>query len=494
MDISLYLKVFQQIVFSEAFFLVAFGVVLGVIFGAIPGLTAALAVVILLPFTYGLDTMTGLAMLIAAYIGGISGGLVSSILIGMPGTPSSVTTVFDGFPMTKKGLGGKALGAGVMANVVGSLMGLLALVLFSPQLAKIALRFSSFEYTLLILFAFLTVVGVSEGEIFKGIVMSILGLVLGTMGLDQVTGDIRATFGISFLRGGISSLPAMLGLLVLAKVFEEIESDIHTPIVPKLVVRMRDIHPSLQEMKQSSGNYLRSGIIGVFIGILPGIGGAVANFVAYDQAKKANKNPESFGHGNVQGVIASETANNAVIGGALIPLLVFGIPGDAVTAMLLGGLQLKGVRPGPLIFQNQPELIVGIFISFFLAVILMYVFMMWIGIWFFQKMLSIKKKYLLPLVLLMSVAGSYNIAFRVADIWIIIIFGIIGYVLNKNEFPVIPLVISLLLGPMFETNLRTSMMFSAGKITPFFTRPMSLVIWLLIGVTLFFIVKKNRKI
>ncbi len=493
MNYSMYIDAIHAIFTSYIFFYIVVGTLLGVIFGAIPGLTATLAVVILIPFTYGLDPVTGMSMLMGAYIGGVSGGLVSAILIGIPGTSSSVTTVFDGYPMAQKGLGGKALGTGIVANVIGSLIGIACLVIFAPQLAKIALSFGSYEYTMLVLFAFLTVVGVSGGKLSKGVLMVVFGLCIGTLGLDHVNGELRATFGLEFLKGGVSAIPAMIGLLVLSTVFKELEKDISSSIIPKVKVNMRNVHPSWKELKESSFNFVRSGGIGVFIGLLPGIGGTLANFVAYDRAKKASKDPESFGKGNLQGIVASETANNAVIGAALIPLLAFGIPGDAVSAMLLGGLQIQGIQPGPLIFRDQPDLVVGIFVSLFLAVMVMYLLMI-CGIKFFQKLLSVKKIYLLPLVLVMGIAGSYNISYRISDIWVVVLFGIIGYLLLKFDYPIIPLVISLLLGPILESNLRISLMYSNGSLIPFFTRPFSLSIFVMILLTIFFIIRKRKAV
>lgn len=490
MDFANYLNIFLGVLFSSTFLYIMIGTILGVIFGAIPGLTATLAVVILLPLTYGMDPSTGIATLLAAYIGGISGGVVAAVLIGMPGTPSSVTTVFDGYPLAKKGLGAKALGMGAMSNVVGSLISLFFLILIAPQLARVALSFTPFEYTMVMLFAFVTVASLT-GDFFKSLLMTVLGLIIATWGFDPINAMERNPLGIDYLRNGIPAIPAMIGLFVISRVFIEMEASESDTIIPKS--KMTGLFPSIKEMRESGPNFLRSGIIGTAIGILPGIGASLATFVSYDQAKKASKDPDSFGKGNMQGVVASETSNNAVIGGALIPLLVLGIPGDGVTAILLGGLQLHGLQPGPLLFANQPEFIFSLFVAFFVSVIIMYVFMVTIGARIFPRLLSIKKVYLLPIVMVMSIAGSYNIGFRIADVWIMAIFGVIGYFMHKWSFSTLPLVITLLLGAKFEEYLRTGLIQSGGDLTPFFTRPIALLFLLLTILTAYLALRSKRK-
>ncbi|UFT98782.1 tripartite tricarboxylate transporter permease [Radiobacillus kanasensis] len=490
MDISSFFESITGIFLSSTILFVAFGTILGVIFGAIPGLTATLAVVILLPFTYGMDPVAGLSTLVSAYIGGISGGVVAAILIGMPGTPSSVTTVFDGYPLAKKGLGAKALSMGAMSNLIGSVISLVFLVLLAPQLAKVALSFTPFEYAMVMLFAFVIVAGLT-GDFFKSILVTVFGLILATWGFDPINAVERNPLGIEFLRNGIPAIPALIGLFVISRVFEELESDQSKPIIPK--TSTKGSFPKLREIKISVPNFLRSGFIGTAIGILPGIGSSLATFVAYDRAKKSSKEPETFGKGNIQGVIASETSNNAVIGGALIPLLALGIPGDSVTALLLGGLQMHGLQPGPLLFLNQPDFVMGLFASFLLSVVIMYLFMVTIGARIFPIILSVKKVYLLPMVVAMSIAGTFTIGNRVEDVWIMAIFGIIGYFMDKYNFSTLPLVITLLLGFPFEQYIRNGLIQSEGSLLPFFTRPIAGGFFLLTIITLFFILKSKRK-
>ncbi|MEW4327789.1 tripartite tricarboxylate transporter permease [Rossellomorea marisflavi] len=483
-------NILQEIFFSPTLVYIIIGTVLGVIFGAIPGLTATLAVVILLPLTYGMDPLAGIATLLAAYIGGISGGVVAAVLIGMPGTPSSVTTAFDGYPLAKKGLGARTLGMGAMSNLVGSLISLAFLIMLAPQLAKLALSFTPFEYTMVMLFAFVMVAGLT-GDFFKSLIVTVFGLVLASWGYDPINAATRNPLGLEFLSNGVPAVPAMIGLFVISRVFVELETDQGSPIIPKS--KSTRTFPTAKDMKDSTPNFLRSGLIGTAIGILPGIGASLATFVAYDRAKKASKEPETFGKGNLQGVVASETSNNAVIGGAMIPLLALGIPGDGVTALLLGGLQMHGLQPGPLLFTSQPDFLTGLFIAFFLSVVIMYLFMTTIGAKIFPFLLSAKKSYLLPIVLVMSIAGSYNIGFRITDVWIMVIFGVIGYFMDKWNFSTLPLVITLLLGASFEKYLRNGLIQSGGDLTPFFTRSLALLFFVFTVLTIVFVLKPKKK-
>ena len=470
--------------------LIVAGVIWGMVFGAIPGLTATLAIVVLIPMTYGMGTVSGMTMLIAIYVGAISGGLISAILIGMPGTPSSITTAFDGYPLARRGLARKALGAGITANFVGCFLGWICLVALAPQIAKFALKFGSFEYVAIILFGLTAVISLSGDSLSKGFIMALFGLLVATIGTDPTYGMYRNTFGLDMLRGGVSSVPAMIGLFVVSQVFIEVEQLSQKFLFPK--PEKVGILLTLQEWKSNAVNFLRSGVIGIMIGILPGIGGALSNFIAYDQAKKASKHPEEFGNGSLEGIIASETANNASIGGALIPMLAMGIPGDAATAVLLGGLQLQGLQPGPLLMTQHPDLVYGVFVALLLSSIVMFVLMM-AGIRIFPTLLRIKKSYLLPLVLVIGMVGCYNLQYSINDVWVAIIFGIIGYFLKKFNYPTTPIVISLVLGKMLETHLRLGLLVSGGSILPLVTRPISLFFVVLTAASLAISVLKMRK-
>lgn len=464
--------------------LLAGGVLLGLLFGIIPGLTATLAVILLVPMTYGMSAVTSISVLIGVYIGGISGGLVSAILLGMPGTPSSITTAFDGFPLAMRGQARKALSAGIAANLFGTITGWLFLIAIAPQLARLALKFGPFEYVTVILFGLTTVISLSGGSILKGCIAGLAGLAICTIGMDPITGMARNTFGLDALSGGINAVPAMIGLFVVAEVFRECERQGSAIAAARLNLGPDDSRFTGREFLRSVPNLLRSSIVGVGIGILPGIGGSLANFVAYDQAKKASPDPASFGRGNIQGVLASESANNAVIGGALIPMLALGIPGDVVSAALMGGLQLHGLEPGPLLFAENPAFIGAVYVAFGINALLMFLFMTLLGIRILPKLLCVPKKYLLPIVLVASTVGCYNLGYSTADMWTALVFGIIGYGMGKFDFPVTPMIISLVLGKMLEKQLRLALLMGKGSLLPMFSQPICLLFLALAALSL----------
>lgn len=476
--------------------LMMLGTLLGLVFGSIPGLTAALAVAILVPLSFGLPPAVGLTMLIGAYVGGISGGLVSATVLGMPGTPSSVATTFDAFPLAKKGFAGKALGIGITASCIGGLISGVILVTVAPLLARVALTFSSFEYTMIMFFGLTTVVSLSGRNIGAGLVSAGVGLSLATIGPDPLTGTVRNTMGLPFLEAGIRFFPALIGLFVVTEVLDSLR-DLTSKYITSSE-KITRIWPTFKELRHSWLNFLRSSLIGVGIGILPGIGPAVSNFVSYDQAKKASKDPDSFGKGNIDGIIASETSNNATLGGALIPMLTLGIPGDAVTAILLGGLMIHGIQPGPLLFRDQAGLVNAIFISYFFAAIFIFLFMMLGGVKLFVKLLRLPKYVLLPLVIVMCVAGIYNESYAMIDVYSVLLFGVLGLFFKKAGLPIFPIVIALILGPMFEVHLRTALMASAGSFSPFFTRPVSIGLFIvsivMVGYSVWVSFRKTKEI
>lgn len=467
------------------------GVVLGIMFGIIPGLTATLAVILLIPLTYGMDAISGVAILIGVYIGGISGGLVSAILLGMPGTPSSIATTFDGFPMARQGRGAKALSMGIFANLFGTMVSWVFLITLAPQLAKLALAFGPFEYVAVIVFGFTTVISLSGDSIPKGIVSCLFGLAVVTVGSDPVIGMTRNTFGFEMLESGINSVPAMIGLFVVAEVFRNVTSEGSKIVEDDLKVADKG-GLSWTEIKLSAWNFIRSSLIGVGIGMLPGIGGSLANIVAYDSAKKGgSKHPQAYGMGNVDGVVAPECANNATIGSAMIPMLALGIPGDVVTAALIGGLMLHGLQPGPLLFVENPEFVYGIYISFAIGAFMMFGVMYLASNTLLPKLLLVPKKYLLPIVLIACTIGCYNLNFSFVDMWVALFFGVIGFVLSLLKFPITPVIVSMVLGSMMETNLRLALISSEGALTPFFTRPISILFLVLAVVSVAVALRKK---
>ncbi len=468
-------------------------VALGILFGIIPGLTATLAVILLIPITYGMDATVGIAVLIALYIGGISGGLVSAILLGMPGTPSSIATVFDGYPMTKKGLASRALKTGIFSNLVGTVVSWLFLVTLAPEIAQIALSFKSIEYVSVIIFGLTTVISLSGDSYLKGLISCIFGLLITTIGTDPTTGVERNTLGMSsLLLSGIDATPAMIGMFVVAEVFNSLRpSKMDGLKASDIAVQNQKL--DLREMRSSAWNFIRSSLIGVGIGILPGLGGNLASIVSYERAKKASKESATYGTGNPQGLIASEAANNATIGGAMIPMLALGIPGDIVTAALIGGLMLHGLQPGPMLFLEHPVFINGIYLSFLVSAIFMFIIMYAASDRLLPKLLLVPKRYLMPIVLIACTVGCYNLGYNLSDIWSTLIFGLLGLLFSRFGFPVTPVIISMILGKILEVQLRTALIDTNGSVIPFFTQPISCVFLLLaIGSTFFALRKKMQ--
>lgn len=476
--------------------MIVLGVFVGIIFGCIPGLTTTMAVALCIPITFGMAPTMGMSLLMGLYIGGTSGGLISAILINIPGTPSSVATTWDGHPMALRGEAGKALGAGVFFSFLGTLLSIIVLVFIAPPLADFALQFGPTEYFALALFS-LTMIGTLAGkQLAKGIAVGLLGMVLAFIGIAPIDAFPRFTFGIPDLDGGFDILPALIGLFAVSEILAVAEMD--TELKKENVLmnfKMRGFGFSVKEFFEQFWNMLRSALIGIGIGILPGIGGGTSNIVAYAVAKSQSKHPEKFGTGLLDGVVASETSNNATIGGAIVPLLTLGIPGDTVTAMILGGLMIHGLTPGPLLFINNADVVYGIFVSLMLANVVMLV-MEFFGIRVFAKLLRVPKHILLPVIFALCVVGAYGLNNRVFDIWVVLFFGVLGYVLNKLKYPTSPIILGIILGPMAETGFRRGLQMNDGNFLAFFSRPITVVF---IAATVFMIIftgirnAKNKK-
>ena len=486
------LNSFMFIITPVPLLLVTAGTIFGIVFGAIPGLTATLAVILLIPTTYGMSPSLGICMLVGVYIGGVSGGLVSAILLGMPGTPASLVTGLDGFPMAKRGEGGRALGIGITSNLVGCLLGGICLVTLAPSLARFATQFGALENAAVLIFGFTTVISLAGDSLLRGFIMLAFGLAVSTIGIDPVNSTERNTLELAFLANGVDSLPALIGLFVVSQALLEMDSRSEKFIIER-TDGTKNRFMRLTEIRESIGNFIRSSIIGTAIGILPGIGGSLSGIVAYDQAKKTSKDPDSFGQGNYRGIVASETSNNAAVAGALIPFLALGIPGDSVTAALMGGLQIHGLDPGPVLFSQHYQMISDVFVAYFFASIVMFLFMMLCGTYIFPIILRVQKKYILPLVLVFSLIGCYNMNYTLGAVWVAIIFGIIGYFLKKFNYPAVPLVIGIILGPMFERQLRIAMIQTDGSLLPFITESIPLTFLLLAMGSLLFALYKRRQ-
>jgi len=408
----------------------------------------------------------------------------------MPGTPSSVATCFDAYPMAQSGKAGLALGIGIMSSFIAGMATAIGLALLSPPIAKFALNFGYFEYFSLGVFAMTIVVSLSRGSMIKGILAAFLGLLFSMFGVAPIDMAPRFTFGFEAMKGGFSLLPILIGLFAVSQIITEILKP-EKLLIPQL--GKQRILPPLSIFIEDWKNLVRSTLIGFGIGILPGIGGATANIVAYAQAKSASKTPEKFGTGHPPGIIASETANNATTGGALIPLVTMGIPGDSVTAILIGGLMIHGIQPGPLLFQTNPDVVYGIFVATLVANIMMLILMLG-AIRVFIAFLKIPKTYLLPLIMVLCVIGAFGLNNRMFDVWALLLFGIIGFILDRLKFPLTPALLGIVLEPVIEINLRQGLMSTQGNLWPIFTRPISLGFLLLAitSVIVPFLLQKKR--
>ena len=474
-------------------FFIFFGVFVGIIFGSIPGLTATMAIVMFLPVTYTMSPIEGVSTLVALYVGGISGGLIAAILLNIPGTPSSIATTFDGAPMARKGEAGKALGVGVVFSFCGTILGLLVLVLVSPLLATFAIKFGPYEYCTLALFALSLVISLTGRDLVKGLISGLLGVMLATVGLAPVDSAKRFTFGMVELNAGFSLLTLLIGLFAITEVIKAAE-DVRKPVTATVEtnVRIKGFGFSLAEFLSQKLNMVRSAAIGIVIGILPGIGGAISGMLAYTAAKNQSKHPEKFGTGIMDGVVASETANNAGIGGALIPLLTLGIPGDAATAMLLGGLMVHQIAPGPLIFDKSGVEVFGIFFALAISAIAMLIIELF-GIKIFIRVLKIPKYLLLPVIMVLCVIGAIGNANRMFDVWSVMVFGVMGYLLIKAKIPHVPMILGFILGPIFELNFRRAIQHAQIDPTGVFSHPIAICFFVVTIIVVIFSLRRQRK-
>ncbi len=462
------LQYILQVFRPDCLWVIFLGVFGGTIIGALPGLTATMGVALLIPMTFGMAPVLGLNMLIGIFVGGIYGGCISSILVKTPGTPASAATVLDGYPMAQKGQAVKALGTATLASGIGGLFSCVVLAFMAPMLAGVALKFGPAEYFSLACFGLAIIASLSD-DILKGLLIGCFGMLISTIGSDPIGGVLRFTFGASGLSDGIAFIPALIGLFAISEVLIQIEHVFEKNIVQ---VKLSGSIPSMRELWACWKTLLRGSIIGTFVGIVPGTGSGTASWISYSEAKRTSKHPETFGTGEIEGVAATESANNAVCGGALVPLLALGIPGDAVTAVLVGGLMIQGLAPGPMLFNEHPDVVIGIFTGSFVANIFMTIIGL-AGIRLFAQVLKVPKKLLIMAIVLFCLLGAYSINMNVADLYTMLIFGIIGYFLQKYDFSLPAVCISLILGPIAEENLRLAYIAAQGDLSVFITKPIS---------------------
>jgi putative tricarboxylic transport membrane protein len=451
------------------------GTFVGVVGGALPGVTITMTVIVVLPFTFGLDPLQGLAAMTGVYVGGSAGGLVTAVLLGIPGTPASIATTFDGHPLARKGEPGRAIWLGVWASFFGGLLGGVFLIGATGPLAAFALEFGPWEYFSLFVFALSMVAGLTGASITKGLLSGAIGLVVTVMGNDPVFGTPRLTLGIPFLEGGIPFLPVLIGVFAFAQIMSDVErmrgaraDSAASFVAPKLVVSHMKV---VWEILSRPVLLVWTSFIGVLIGVLPAIGGSAANVMAYDQAKKFSRHPERFGTGTPEGIIASEAANNSNVGGSLVTIMAFGIPGDAVTAVMLGAMTIHGIQPGPLFISQEPRLAYGIFAAYLVAHLLMVAILL-VGARWFLRVVTVPKSILIPVILVLCAVGAYALGNTIASVYLLLVFGVVGYLMVKGGLPLAPLILGVVLGDQIEINLLRSIMTDSNPWL-FVTRPIS---------------------
>jgi putative tricarboxylic transport membrane protein len=450
------------------------GTLVGIVGGALPGVTITMTIIVVLPFTFGLDPLQGLTAMTGVYVGGSAGGLVTAVLLGIPGTPSAIATTFDGHPMARNGEPGRAIWLGIWSSFWGGLLGGLFLIGATGPLAAFALQFGPWEFFSLFMLALSMVAGLVESTLLKGLIAGALGCVVTVLGNDPVMGQERLTLGIPFLSGGIDFLPVLIGVFAFAQIMGEIEKTGTAAFVQRVDAAGRLVvsHAKvLGEILSRPLLLLWTSFLGVLIGVLPAIGGSAASMMAYDQAKKLSRRPEQFGSGVPEGIVASESSNNANVGGSLVTIMAFGIPGDAVTAVMLGALTIHGIQSGPLFISQNPQLAYGIFAAYLLAHPLM-VIVMAIGARWMLRVVAVPKAALFPVVLVLCVIGAFALNNTMANVYVLLLFGVLGYLMVKFGYPLAPFILGVILGDQIEINLVRSIMTDSNPWL-FVTRPIS---------------------
>lgn len=454
---------------------IAVGTLFGIFVGVMPGLSSVMGLSIMLPFTLTLKGSGGILMMLGLFCGAIYGGSITAILINTPGTANSAATCLDGNPMAvKKGQPGRALGLSTMASTFGGLFSAVMLLWTAPLLSKFAMKFTPPEYFAMAVFGLSIVTSVSNKNLLKGLLSAVIGLLLATIGIDSIAGTTRFTFGTVYLTGGISFIPVLIGLFAFSQGLITTEENFGK-LVKKVTPKIKRTIPTMEDVKRVFPTMLRSSIIGTVIGAIPGTGGDIASWVSYNEAKRWSKHPEEFGNGAPEGIAAPEAANNAISGGALIPLLTIGIPGDSGTAVMLGALMMQGIIPGPLLFTEQTDKVYLIIVGLFLANICMCL-LGFAGIRLFSKIVAIPDVILTPMIFIFCFVGTFAMNHNINDIFLMIIAGIIGYFMLKMDFCVPPLILGLILGRTLESNLRRSLVLSDGSPVIFLQRPIAFVL------------------
>jgi putative tricarboxylic transport membrane protein len=476
---------------------ILFGVALGQLLGAIPGLTASMAVALLIPFTFYFDPWVGIPMMLAMFKGSQFGASISAILIGTPGTPAAAATVIDGSQLAKQGKGGKALHASLVASTFGDTFSDICLIVAAGFLASIAIRFGPGEYVLLIAFSLLTLGALSGSKPWKGIVATLLGVMFGAIGLDPITGSERLTFGMLELMDGIQLIPMLIGFLAVSEVFLQMERSISS-LAGRAVEfsgNKEDNKLSWREIRKLMPVMIRASSLGTMIGALPGLGATIAAFLAYNEARRVSKEPEKFGKGSLEGVVAPEAANNAVNGANMIPLLAFGIPGDVAAALILGALLIQGITPGPLAFRESAVPLYAIFSAMLMANVVNH-YVGHAAIPLAKRMVTVPKRLLFPAVLVFAAAGAYAMRGSLFDVQLVFVFGLFGYLMTKLNFPPVPLLIGFILAPIMERSARQTLLLvdaADGWQNYLLSRPVLLVLIAIFLAVLMLLYRQRRR-
>lgn len=475
-----------------AILLLLLGTFIGIIFGALPGLGTPMALAVFTPLTYPLDTINALVFLLGLYGGCVSGGSISAILLNIPGTPSSIATGIDGHPLARQGRAGEAIGVATISSACGGIIGALVLSFLAPPIASFALSFSAEEYVALTILTLCLIGQISGDSLVLGLISGTIGLMLATVGADLTTAYPRFAFGSDYLQEGVPMIAMIVGIFGIGEVLER--SRVGARSVSGLIShKIQSVIPKLAVLVRLVKTAVRSSMIGVFIGAMPAAGAAIASVIAYGQEKRFSKHPETFGKGALEGVAAAESANNASTGGALIPLLTLGIPGDPVGPILMGALMLHGLAPGPLLFQQSPEIVSVVFLSMLLGAIALGV----LGVSLarvFARVIRVPESVLLPAVVVLCVVGTYAIRHAIFDIGVMLVIGLLSYGLRRVRVPLPPLVLGFILGPLLESNLRRALLISGGDWSTFVFRPISgTILFLAVAITLYGIFAGRKK-
>lgn len=455
----------------ESIFYVLASTLVGVIIGALPGLTATMGVALMTTLTLKLPSGQALLVLICTYVGAIYGGSRSAILLNIPGTPASAASCLDGYALARQGMAGRAMGIATSGSVLGTLIGMFFLALFTPMLGELALKFGAYEFFWLAVFGVIISATLTGGDALKGWIAGFAGLFIATIGQDGIHAFERFNFGSRDLAGGVSLVPALVGAFGLAEIMVAVQEK--RP--PVKISALDSVVPKIRDVVQYWRTILRSGLIGTFIGIIPGVGEDVAAWSSYAAAKRASKEKEKFGKGSIEGLMAAETGDNACVPGAIIPVLTLQIPGSAPAAVLMAAMLIHGVQPGPLIMIESPQFVYDIVAMMMLATIGIFIYGLTLTK-FLVQVLRVPTTIIVPIILVLCTVGSFALASRLFDIWVMVGFGVAGFVLRRYGYPMAPLVLGIVLGDLLEKNFRRGLVLSDGDLSPFFTRPISAVL------------------